>query len=169
MASRPWRSRGVGACMRKAMGKARAPSEGDPPAAPRRRALAGDRRRGLQPTARPHGRLDVATEAALIERLTRARVALVQAAAGLPRIQAAGLRRWDPWIHTGRITGPLRRTLLIAAEGPEPIREALHVLHDRAGCPRDAPPSGGAPAASLAAAFAALPLRPSWLAWQLDR
>jgi RNA polymerase sigma factor (sigma-70 family) len=118
---------------------------------------------------RPRQRLDTATEAALIESLTEARVALVKVAACLPSIQAAGLRCWDLWIHTGRVTGSFRRSLLIWAEGPEPVREALLVLHDRAGCPQHPRPPGGAPAAALAAAFAALPLRPTWLVGQLDR
>jgi RNA polymerase sigma factor (sigma-70 family) len=117
----------------------------------------------------PRGRLDAATEAALIGWLTEARGALVQATAGLPRIQAAGLRSWDLWIHTGQLTGSFRWSLLIGAEGPEPVRVPLHALHDRVGCPRDARLRDREPPAALAAAFAALPLRPSWLAGQLDR
>jgi len=151
------------------MGRARAPAEGDRPAAPRRRARAGDPRRANHSTRKPRGRLDAATETALIGRLTEARGALVQATAGLPSIQAAGLRRWDPWIHTGQLTGSFRRSLLIGGEGPERVREALHALHDRVGCPRDPRLRDREPPAAIAAAFAALPLRPSWLAGQLDR
>ena len=118
--------------------------------------------------AGPRGRLDAAAETTLIGRLTEARVTLVQAAARVPAIQAACLRSWDPWIHTGRVTGSVRRSLLIGAEGPEPFREDLRALHDRVGCPRRPRPQHGEPAAALAADFAALPLRPMWLIGQLS-
>src|SRR5437867_2400827 len=135
---------------------------------PKRPAREGDQYREHQKMAGPRGRLDAAAETTLIGRLTEARVTLVQAAARVPAIQAACLRSWDPWIHTGRVTGSVRRSLLIGAEGPEPFREDLRALHDRVGCPRRPRPQHGEPAAALAADFAALPLRPMWLIGQLS-
>jgi RNA polymerase nonessential primary-like sigma factor len=130
---------------------------------PERPAREGDPQR----TARPRGRLDAATEAALIGRLTAARGALVQAAARLPGIQAACFESWDPWIHSGRIPGSVRRSLLVGADGPEPFREALRALHDRVGCPMRL--RRGVPAAALATDFVALPLRPTWILGRLNR
>jgi hypothetical protein len=119
--------------------------------------------------AGPRGRVDAATEAAWIGRLTEARAALVDTAARLPGIRAAGLRTWDPWVHTGRLTRSVRRSLLIEAEEIGPLRARLRDLHDRMGCPRRPWPRRGGPAVPLAADFAALPLRPTWLLAQLDR
>ena len=136
---------------------------------PTRAAREGARDRADRMAAGPRGRLDAAAEAAWIGRLTEARAALVEAAARLPRIQAAGLRSWDPWIHTGRLTRSVRRSLLIEAEGRGALRARLRDLHDRVGCPRRPRPRRGDPAVALAADFVALPLRPTWLLAQLDR
>jgi RNA polymerase sigma factor (sigma-70 family) len=114
-------------------------------------------------------RLDAVTEASLIAELTQARTALVQAAARVPAIQKAGLQHWDPWIHGGRITASVRRSLLIGPAGPGRLRARLRAWHDRMGCPREPRPQAREPIAALAADFAALPLRATWLIQQLDR
>jgi RNA polymerase sigma factor (sigma-70 family) len=111
-------------------------------------------------------RLDAVTEASLIAELTEARVALVETAARVRSIQEAGLQHWDPWIHGGPITASVRRSLLIRPAGPGRLRARVRAWHDRMGCPRE-PPSERV--AALAADFAALPLRATWLIRQLDR
>jgi RNA polymerase primary sigma factor len=114
-------------------------------------------------------RLDAVTEAALIAELTRARTALVQAAARVQSIQQAGLQHWDPWIHSGRITAAVRRSLLIGPAGPCRLRGRLRAWHDGMGCPREPRLQPRNAVAALAADFAALPLRATWLIRQLDR
>ena len=114
-------------------------------------------------------RLDAVTEASLIAELTKARAALVQAAARVLSIQEAGLQHWDPWIHGGPITASVRRSLLIGPAGPGRLRARLRAWHDRLGCPREPRPQARVPVAALAAHFAALPFRATWLIRQLDR
>jgi hypothetical protein len=114
-------------------------------------------------------RLDAVTEASLIAELTQARTALVQAAARVLSIQEAGLQDWDPWIHGGQITASVRRSLLIGPAGPGRLRARLRAWHDRMACPRESRPPAREPVAALAADFAALPLRATWLIRQLDR
>jgi RNA polymerase nonessential primary-like sigma factor len=136
---------------------------------PTRAAREGARYRADRKAAGPRGRLDAAAEAAWIGRLTEARAALVETAARIAGIQAAGLRTWDLWIHTGRLTRGVRRSLLIEVERLGPLRARLRDLHDRAGCPRRPRPRRRDPAVPRGADYAALPLRPTWLLAQLDR
>lgn len=128
----------------------------------RPRGARGDAVRGRR------GPLDAATEAVLLGRLADARGALLKAAARLAEVQVACLRSWDPWIHTGRVTGSARRSLLIGPDDPSSLRKRLRVLHGRIGCPGRLR-ARAVNAATLAADFAALPLRPAWLLGQLDR
>jgi RNA polymerase sigma factor (sigma-70 family) len=109
------------------------------------------------------------TEAALIAEVTEARVALVETAARVRGIQEAGLQHWDPWIHGGPITASVRRSLLIGPAGPGRLRACLRAWHDRMGCPREPRLQARESKAALAADFAALPLRATWLIGQLDR
>jgi RNA polymerase sigma factor (sigma-70 family) len=109
------------------------------------------------------------TEASLIAELTEARVALVETAARVRSIQEAGLQHWDPWIHGGPITASVRRSFLIGQAGPGRLRARLRAWHDRMGCPWEPRPQPPEPVAALAADFAALPLRATWLIRQLDR
>jgi RNA polymerase primary sigma factor len=114
-------------------------------------------------------RLDAVTEASLIAELTEARVALVETAAQVGSLQEAGLQDWDPWIHGGPITASVRRSLLIGPAGPGRLRARLRAWHDRMGCPREPRRHPPEPVAALAADFAALPLRATWLIRQLNR
>jgi RNA polymerase sigma factor (sigma-70 family) len=114
-------------------------------------------------------RLDAVTEASLIAELTEARVALVETAARVRSIQEAGLQHWDPWIHGGPITASVRWSFLIGQAGPGRLRARLRAWHDRMGCPWEPRPQLPEPVAALAADFAALPLRATWLIRQLDR